>query len=373
MFTPFEVLFEANNSIDLERREDHQYAISRSEQSYLDKYMTHFRLRSSVEDASTFDDFIHHLSFYTGRSLGVQSDILNAFQDILTSLYPGDMGLYGLPEADFDQGMLWRCIEEHKNRPALNETWFPSWSWASGNKRAKASRPISQKFEGALVRRAYKNRNGELQPIKQNQSPKPQRGSDANEHITPQICLLLAWWKGYIEAAIQETLQRMVQGHYPECEPGIVHLWPRLEDVWQAIKGSRKDVLEEDQDLNIGLKEEDQGLIDRLRPGVLLTRAQTAMFKASKDKSISTLDDYRMGIINSKSKRVGSVGTEPEVRNIELNSKRRGGLCKFMAISLSTEHRILLEEEWLASNLEVRQLIGRLISLRNQREFRGRW
>lgn len=298
---------------------------------------THFHLHSHDNYISTFDDFARHLESYTDRILSHQSDILNAFQGILTSLYAGDMGLYGLPEADFDRALLWRCIEEHKNGPVLNETWFPSWSWASSNKKAKASRSYNQKFVVALVRWAYKDRNGELQPIKPINRPKPQQGYYANEHTTPQICLLVAWWKGYVEAAIPETLQRMLQGHDTECKPGIVHLLPRLEDVWQAIRGSRKDVLEEDQDLSVGLKEEDQGLIDRLRSGLLLTRAQTAMFDVSKDKAIFILEDYRMGIDNSKSKIVGSVGTELEVRNIKLNSKRRGGLCELMGISLSTD------------------------------------
>lgn len=282
------------------------------------------------------------------------------------------MGLYGLPEADFDRALLWRCIEEHKNRPVLNETRFPSWSWASSNKRVEASSPFDQKFVVALVRWAYKDRNGELQPIKPNYSPKPLQRYDANEHTTPQICLLVAWWKGCVEAATPETLQRMLQGHYPECKPGILHPWPRLEHVWQAIRGSRKDVLEEDQDLNIGLKEEDQGLIDRLRPGVLLTRAQTAMFKASRDKAISTLEDYRMRTVNSKGERVGYVGTEPEVRNIELNSKGRGGLCEFMAISLSKN---ILQEICLtlpADDLESHKLYETPAMIEKKGNFR-RW
>lgn len=250
--------------------------------------MTHFRLHAS-DDMSTFEDFARHLTSYTDRSLMKQSDIPNAFTGILTSLYAGDNGIRGLPEADFDHAMLWHCDTEYKNGSALQKTIFPSWSWASTSQRVIV--PIDNfdgAFVGTLVSWVYKDKNKEPRLVK----------SKTTNHISlryefgfsksyiPQVCLLLAWLKGYIKAAPPEGLQQELENLSPDNDlierdswpdaqipykitvastndnpiSGFQDRWPCLETVWKQIRDSNRDVPQAYTD-------------DQLEAHVLLTRA----------------------------------------------------------------------------------------------------
>ena len=94
------------------------------------------RLRTDSE-STNFDSFYRHLGGYTARSLTLESDIVNAFTGVLTALYDGDLGIYGLPEPDFDRAVLWH-VRTGLSTSAGGKDSFPSWSWASAGSRVTA-------------------------------------------------------------------------------------------------------------------------------------------------------------------------------------------------------------------------------------------
>lgn len=78
-----------------------------------------------------FTKFAAIIHDYTKRSLTFQSDILQAFQGfggILQRQF-GSRFLAGLPEAYFDQALLWMPYHPQSRREDADNT-FPSWSWA---------------------------------------------------------------------------------------------------------------------------------------------------------------------------------------------------------------------------------------------------
>ncbi|KAI9644823.1 hypothetical protein NHQ30_006850 [Ciborinia camelliae] len=87
-----------------------------------------------------FTSYTTLLYDYTCRSLGNQSDALNAFLGIqhhlqkrgLNSQHESLIGEFhfGLPESMFDIGMVWRLPYHYPNQ---RRNLFPSWSWAGWN------------------------------------------------------------------------------------------------------------------------------------------------------------------------------------------------------------------------------------------------
>ncbi|KAH6680956.1 heterokaryon incompatibility protein-domain-containing protein, partial [Halenospora varia] len=94
------------------------------------------KIKSLRTNFTTYADFVKH---YTGRSMTNNTDVINAFQGVLTALRPNFRGdfLAGLPSTELEHALLWlpaqpvkRRIESQKT--GLNKvvrTICPSWSW----------------------------------------------------------------------------------------------------------------------------------------------------------------------------------------------------------------------------------------------------
>lgn len=315
--------------------------------------MAQFRVNLfSRWETFAFTNFVRHLKSYTARSLINQSDILNAFTGILASVYQGERSFHGLPEADFDQALLWYC--EDNDRPTRCGEDCPSWSWTSVSERVTA--PVSESldgFIGTLVWWTYRDPEAGLRDIRPYNSlqPRPQPIFRSNHlrslqfgeaervrtpDYSPQIHLLLAWWKGCIEAPVPDDLQRQLESYSEEYnKSAIAGRWPTLEKVWDDIRSARNAGPEAFIDLNIGLRKEDQPLIDKLPNRALLTRAQTTLFAVSRCQGDSSYQS--LCTVDANGKRVGMIGgRDGSVTGPTLSeSKPSQDLCEFMAISLS--------------------------------------
>ncbi|KAI0547878.1 HET-domain-containing protein [Xylaria curta] len=334
LFTPFELWFECNDEHSPYQREEQctrrrdGWFISRSQMSQLGQY----RLNSFVERTTRFEDFLRHIESYTARSLTYQSDILDAFVGILTTLYEGNRGIYGLPEVDFDRALLWYC--ENNPIKKMDTISVPSWSWASVS--GTATTPMLRwhypGFLGTLIQWSYKDQNGKLKTVRSENGLQPEQ-SDANA----QGHLLVAWWEGCIEPEVSEDVEQELQKLFPACRTGrppqlpfinrvlrhirkaescgicekrIAQRWPCLEDVWKDIQKARNSGLWETQYLTMSPQKQDQLLIEKLHPGVLLTRAQIACFKLSMaewERRALDDSDSRLHLVNSQRQRIGII------------------------------------------------------------------
>ncbi|EEU35860.1 uncharacterized protein NECHADRAFT_77274 [Fusarium vanettenii 77-13-4] len=352
VFTSFEVWFECNDPDDPCRREDQFSAWVESENGGYKERIAQFRINLfSRWDKFAFTNFVRHLESYTARSLTNQADILNAFTGVLASVYQGERCFHGLPEADFDQALLWYCKDN--DRPTRSGEDCPSWSWTSVSE--EVTGPVINSFAGfvgTLVWWAYRDPETGLRAIKACNSlqPRPEpinrsipsRSARSGQQQTvqtpdysPQIHLLLAWWKGCIEAPVPDDLDQQLENYSEESYSGIADRWPSLEKVWDDIRSARNAGPEEFIDFSIGLRKEDQPLIDQLPSRALLTRTQTARFTVSRKQDDRSSRD--LSIVDADGKRIGKIeGQDGSVTGLTLTeSKESQELCEFMAISLS--------------------------------------
>ncbi|KAJ3564682.1 hypothetical protein NPX13_g7757 [Xylaria arbuscula] len=409
-FTPFELWFECSYGYAPYQREEQ---CSRRRQGSLvgdwdRSRMTQFGLDNFVESETQFEDFVRHLESYTARSLTYQSDILNAFIGILTTLYKTKLGIYGLPETDFDQALLWYCKTEQM--PKMDSS-FPSWSWASVSEIVTA--PIirfQQGFLGPLVQWWYKDRNRELKIVRSKNSlhcrdTRGTKGTRDKPDTNAQAHLLVAWWKGCIEPAIPEDVKQALEkcspacesstqtqlpfiervwGHIKKaekcttCESKIAERWPDLEEVWKSIKGAR----------NLGIWDTqyfaEQLLIEELQPGVLLTRAQTAYFKISLEVD-ARWDPFSIRLeiyfVDSGGRRIGIIRPEytcdtcmtgitlHEVLGIKAGTAQTDSL-ECMSVSLSSIRKLEASESTtLDSDLELKMAreLGEIVNKMNKK------
>lgn len=341
-FTPFEVWFECKSPHAPYAQED-GYGLPRNPES-----QPRFFLRSPSSTLSDFENFDGHLAEYTSRSLSNQSDILNAFSGILTSLYPGHRCLYGLPEPDFDRAMLW--FWGTRDRLIPGREIFPSWSWTSVmgqvTYRHKYVFIPARNFMGPLVKWAYKDRDGNLKTVRSFNGLVARSDHDSSSLTpikSPQVHLLIAWFADCIESAPPDDLKRVLEDA-PEDMSRVVNRWPSVAEVWDAINNARNSRPSKVQGLDMGLKIEDQSLINRLRPGVLITRAQTAFFYENlDDKCISkspNQDPRQMNIVDSENRSVGAIfhiASNPRDGNANSTGSNAPRRCfELMAISLSS-------------------------------------
>jgi hypothetical protein len=84
------------------------------------------RCEPYIMDETAFESFAQYVYEYTLRKLTYQSDALAAFLGVPTTLegMPDCKFLHGIPEGEFDAGILWSPLGTHTRRPE-----FPSWSW----------------------------------------------------------------------------------------------------------------------------------------------------------------------------------------------------------------------------------------------------
>lgn len=79
-----------------------------------------------------FTHYASIISDYTKRRFTFQDDILQAFAGLDSILQQSfnSPSLAGLPQAYFDQAMLWMPLQKQERREGTGEKRFPSWSWA---------------------------------------------------------------------------------------------------------------------------------------------------------------------------------------------------------------------------------------------------
>ncbi|KAI1076712.1 hypothetical protein F5B20DRAFT_555249 [Whalleya microplaca] len=295
LFTSYEIWFECDN-------EDRSYWRENFPERTIDTIdstglLGHLLVRA-YEDG--FSAFRRHLENYTARSLTLESDTVDAFIGILTVLYDGDLGIYGLPVKDFDRAMLWHVLEELPTS-ASGKDRFPSWSWASAG--SSVTIPVQSwgHFIGPLVHWTYKSPNGKLKAI--NSSNRLYH----KEARRSRAYLLAAWWKGCVETPVPDDVKYAstpicrkhafagpVQRYWiqrlcehlvrldtcEECESYIEQRWPCLDQLWNDIKQSaRQQGLHEP---SFGSCMVDPLLTENLHPGALWTRAQTTRLRIGK-------------------------------------------------------------------------------------------
>ncbi|KAI0430413.1 heterokaryon incompatibility protein-domain-containing protein [Xylaria sp. FL1042] len=326
-FTPLELWFECSDSYAGYQREE--------------------QLNGLTKYATKFNDFVRHLESYTARSLSHQSNILDAFKGILTALYEGDLSIYGLPEANFDQALLWYC--RAKWRPTVGASSFPSWSWPSvtGTVTALTDFLNQEEFLGTLAQWYYQDQNGELKNVKSEKSLRRWRCQE----FSAQAYLPVAWWKECLEPAIPEDVMQELKKcpatcndkYCPTCELQIKKRWFYLEDVWKDIEGDQKFRFRDIQHLMTGAREEERQLIKQLHPGVLLTRAQTTILKASVTKVLNCSTELQLA--NSAGWRIGGIlpgvlemGLEKFPDGTKPGEALQAVPFEYMGVSLSCYH-----------------------------------
>ncbi|GAW16526.1 hypothetical protein ANO14919_059560 [Xylariales sp. No.14919] len=405
-FTPLELWFECSYSYAPYQREE-QCSQRRQGSSVSDwdrSGMTQFGINNFVKSRTQFEDFVRHLESYTARSLTYPLDMLNAFMGILTTLYKSDLGIYGLPEIDFDQALLWYCKTEQM--PKMDNNSFPSWSWASVSEIVTAPTiHFGEGFLGPLVQWSYKDQNGELKTVRSRNSLHSRNTRDKPD-TNAQAHLLVAWWKGCIEPAVPEDVKQELEKYSPACESSnqtqlpfiervwghiekaekcatceskIAQRWPNLEEVWKSIKRVRNSGIWDAQYLTEWLSAEE------LQPGVLLTRAQTAYFKVSLQIGVQLEDSFSFRadiyFVDSGGRRIGIIRPEytdnarttgttlQEALGIKAGRAQTDCL-ECMGISLSNSHKLASSKSTsLDSNRELKILRGMVEMLHEMPEI----
>ena len=98
-----------------------------------------------------FTKFAAIIHDYTKRNFTFQGDILQAFQGfggILQQQF-GSRFLAGLPEAYFDQALLWMPFHSQIRRTDADHT-FPSWSWAGWIGQIRYDDPVDSSVEAVV-------------------------------------------------------------------------------------------------------------------------------------------------------------------------------------------------------------------------------
>ena len=91
-------------------------------------------LRIRGERHPVWNNYRRAVAEYSKRTLSDETDVVNAFQGILSLLQPAFKGdfLCGLPETELDIALLWQpnSIIRRRVDPKTRAPLFPSWSWA---------------------------------------------------------------------------------------------------------------------------------------------------------------------------------------------------------------------------------------------------
>ncbi|KAI1177389.1 HET-domain-containing protein [Nemania sp. FL0916] len=368
-FTPVELWFECSDgglgyqreARDSEWVPHKAYVLSDSGELHTMKLRT--------KNTPKLKDFVRHLESYTARSLTYRSDILDAFKGILTVLYKGGLIIHGLPETDFGEALLWYCSANRG--PTVRASSFPSWSWPSATGIVTIrTHPLDYgQFLSTLVQWYYQDGKGELKMVKTKSSFR--RWRDRRRGFEPH--LLVAWWKKCLEPAIPESVMQelkkcpaacvsndgikrsktnphfveQIWGHIkhakycPTCELLIKQRWPYLKGVWKYIERDQKFGYQDIQHLTASARGEERQLVEQLHPGVLLTRAQTTILKASTDKVPS--GNTNVCLTNSTGGRIGRIlptniemGLEEFLDDTEPEEAPQSVLFECMGVSLST-------------------------------------
>lgn len=383
-FGPYDVWFECDHRNDSFRKEDRFWKTKTAHPSMHFLTRPKFQLRSFTgrgQDDLNISEFTRHLGWYSKRSLTYQTDSLNAFRGVVTKLYGGyNECLYGLPELDFDQAILWFCSQsgiEAKPISHLSPRLMPTWSWASIGKNINIPSPVFRPgFIGTLVHWAYRhNRSNELRgipPLYSSPLDSSRRISTSSQDMAkeaPQTSpthLLFAWWAGCIDCPSPKELPKDFKSI---GKVRMLELWPDVDQVWKSIHHAQQEQPAIHRDLNIGLRPEDQLTVDELQPGELLTRTQTAFFNLALHASALSSNNYK--IISALGEPVGELDLDsPLVGENNRAEKTSRNPIELMALSLQKEKRFHFARK--SPDGELGRLIERVFSVKRESDNHGR-
>ncbi|KAM0418330.1 hypothetical protein ACHAPD_004689 [Fusarium lateritium] len=110
--------------------------------------------KNSIKASDYFSLYCHYLQAYRRRKLSFKSDLINAFQGIISvfSRTQKDEYLWGHPKAFFSASLGWMYESKHIRNFASQEMTmsgkdiknieFPSWSWAAWDNREESGREL---------------------------------------------------------------------------------------------------------------------------------------------------------------------------------------------------------------------------------------
>ncbi|KAF4539076.1 Heterokaryon incompatibility protein [Lasiodiplodia theobromae] len=250
-----------------------------------DQYGTEERLKpgstelhSTLRLGSGFGSYVSLASQYASRAFTNQSDIYNAFGGIQNMLYPDTRVIYGLPERDFDEALLW-SVPDDSVRPILRRAQgaiLPSWSWTS----IKSQIEYGDENLGSpwfpLVRWAFSD-EGTIRSI----------NSVYYEYWPDEYArtfLAIAWTAGCIEAECPFQFGEMDEYWEDEIpftvsRKDLEKRWPKPHHFFEEVSLSPASSGHYDESRVWKIASHDDDIMKNLQhPGVIFTRAQTAHF-----------------------------------------------------------------------------------------------
>lgn len=219
----------------------------------------------------TSEAFKRHLLEYTELSLSYQSDIYNALTGIANSLYGEGSLIYGLPQKDFDELLLWETGDSEPR--SADGVMLPSWSWAS----IKAPVSLdSQLVCGSLVKWVACVRHGgktSTVPIRADNEPWTwtERANyedwldGTHGGSSPHLYMAIACIQGCIQTPLPEGLLDFSSRTFTELEMSAQTLWPTYEAYCHHLYAQSEELA--------------QAKMQILEPGTLLGRAQVATLR----------------------------------------------------------------------------------------------
>lgn len=267
-------------------------------------------------------DYWRHLEEYTKRSLTYQSDIYNAFTGVLTALFGEDKTVYGLPELYLDKALLWRLGEDTSTWDIRDCTVVeqhvlcPSWAWSSINGAVRNGEDIScGTYLASLVSWSLVDEDGMVKEVNVN-----------FEGIYGfRKSLAFAWRGGCFEAPLPNDLQEKLEPERDSLSEWVLEQrWPTQKEFWNEVRSRRSP------DTEVSLT-----TFSHLRPGMLLTRTQTAVLRLGACQKCLSFEYFE--ILNQHGNMIGAI----EANELRLKSNGEGTErleqtnYELMALSLS--------------------------------------
>lgn len=275
------------------------------------------------EDNSRFQSFTRHLMHYTSRKLSYRSDAYNALNGILKSLYDGKNAfLYGLPRVDFDRALLW-YPDIGKNLITRLETQaavLPTWSWSSVMSLSDHVRHQATDFYGTLV------------PWYQIHGPFPPASMEAvNTHLDSNMG---DDWQVYMAIACRDGCVENVSFPFPLKTNNFSTVRRMFNTRWKDYYTFCKETILLAIKATEYPQTKDGIIMDGTKPGVIVTRCQTAFLQLA-PKSAT----YSLNIVNSEGRRIGELCGDAAKLREEVTSAGYDKSVKleFIALSLSGE------------------------------------
>ncbi|KUJ14494.1 HET-domain-containing protein [Mollisia scopiformis] len=277
---------------------------------------------------SSWKAYQRHVPRYRHRKLSHESDLLNALTGILNALYPESDIYHGLPLPELDIALLWTRQADWLRRQDKSEaklsTLFPSWSWASSPAEIPSLYNVDFEFYGTLCLwfrpRPTDGQRCELEVVLANtKAAASWRESTGylNDNVI-RVHMARALQHGLVESWIEDNA---IAGQWEkpsaELETFLQEQWPKYPDFWNDVFG-RDDTLTR-------ARGKLQGISDKLKDGLLVTRAQVARLKIKGSGTSAQ-------ILNDAGEKVGWYVDDTNHQVAEL---QRNGQEKFEFIALS--------------------------------------